>query len=131
MGLLDSVKKIGSKISGAVSSVWGGVKNVFKKAMGAFGKFMGTKIGKVIMVGLAIFTLGTALAAGASAWSTASAVAASQGAAPSLMANVMAAGSATMSSLTGGLVGQDNLAVFERRSCDSVEGIVDLIDNMA
>jgi len=57
MGLL---KKIGKAIGG----VFKGIKKIFKAIMKPIGKILGSKWGKVLMLGLSIFTLGSSLLAG-------------------------------------------------------------------
>jgi hypothetical protein len=56
---------------GFLSKVWEGVKNVFKGILSVFepilkpiGKFLNTSFGKALMIGLSIFTLGSAMVAG-------------------------------------------------------------------
>lgn len=66
MGLFKSIKKVFKKIVK-------GVKKVFKKIGKFVGKIMSSKIGKILMIGLTVFTLGTALMAGAGAFSAAGA----------------------------------------------------------
>lgn len=61
MGIFKSIKK-------AVKSVAGGVKKVFSKAMGFVGKITQNKWFKVAMIAASVFTLGTALVAGAGAF---------------------------------------------------------------
>jgi len=56
MGLFSSIGKFFKKIGS-------GIKKVFKKIMKPIAKFLDSKIGKVIMLGIAVFTMGTALAA--------------------------------------------------------------------
>jgi|GEM_PF-5843709 len=66
MGIFKSVGKFFKKIAR-------GVKKVFKKVGKFVGKIMSSKIGKILMIGLTVFTLGTALIAGAGAFSAAGA----------------------------------------------------------
>lgn len=88
-----------SKIKSAVKSVWKGVKKVFKPIVKGIGKIFGSKLGKGLLMAASVFTMGTALAAGASAWSAA----ASQGA-TTFLGKFVPAAQNFMSSLTGGLV---------------------------
>ena len=66
MGIFSSIKK-------AFKKVVKGVKKVFKKVGKFVGKIASSKIGKILMIGLTVFTLGSALMAGASAFSSAGA----------------------------------------------------------
>lgn len=61
MGILSGIKKIGKKI-------FGGIKKVFKAIMKPINKILGSKWGRVLMTGLAIFTMGSALIAGGKAF---------------------------------------------------------------
>jgi hypothetical protein len=113
MGLLDKIKNVVHKVADVTGVSWllkktgiyDALKKVWKKIEQPIMKFLGSGLGKVIMIAASVFTMGTALVAGASAWGTAAAAAAANSAAPSMMANFMAAGSATLNSLSGGLVG--------------------------
>lgn len=65
---------------GLLSKIWEGVKNVFKGILKVFepilkplGKLMNSKFGKALMIGLSIFTLGTAMVAGYGAFTAAQA----------------------------------------------------------
>ncbi len=69
MGLFSSIKK-------GFKKLFKGIGKIFKKVMGAVGKVLGSKWGKALMMGIAIFTGGMALMGGISGWSQA----ASQGA---------------------------------------------------
>ena len=62
MGLFSGIKK-------AFKSVWKGIKKVFKKVLAGVGKILNSKWGKALMLGLAIFTGGMALAGGFQAFS--------------------------------------------------------------
>lgn len=62
---------------GLLSKIWEGVKNVFKGILRVFqpilepiAKFLNTGLGKAIMIGLTIFTLGSAMVAGYGAFSS-------------------------------------------------------------
>jgi len=88
MGLFKSLKKL-------VKKVVGGVKKVFKKVGKVVGKVLNSGIGKLLMVGLTVVTLGTALVAGYGAF--AAGMAGSQG----FVASVIEGGKAFMSSLAG------------------------------
>jgi hypothetical protein len=61
MGFLSSVGRGVKKFFSGIAS---GVKKVFKGIGEAFGKVMDSKWGKVLMVAMAVFTMGTALIAG-------------------------------------------------------------------
>lgn len=63
MGLFSKIKK-------AVKGVFKGIKKVFKKVMTKIGKVLSSKWGKALMLALAVFTAGTALVAGAGAFSS-------------------------------------------------------------
>lgn len=65
---------------GIFSDIWKGVKNVFKGIMKVFepilkplGKLLNSKLGKALMIGLSIFTLGSAMVAGYGAFTAAQA----------------------------------------------------------
>ena len=66
MGLL---KKIGK----GFKKVYSGIGKVFKKVFKGLGKFLSSKWGKGLMIALSVFTMGTALMAGAAAWNSAAA----------------------------------------------------------
>lgn len=62
---------------GFLSKLWKGVKNVFKGILKVFepilkplGKLLNSSFGKALMIGLSIFTLGSAMIAGAGAFSS-------------------------------------------------------------
>jgi len=62
---------------GFLSKVWGGIKNVFTGILKVFepilkpiGKLLNSSFGKALMIGLSIFTLGSAMIAGAGAFSS-------------------------------------------------------------
>lgn len=87
---------------GLFSSIWSGIKNVFGGIMKIFapilkplGKILNTGWGKALMLAMSVFTLGTSLMAGASAWG----VAAGEGA--SFMGKFVAGGKAFLSSALG------------------------------
>lgn len=61
MGLFSGIKKFFKK-------VWSGIKKVFKAIMKPIGKLLNSKLGKAIMLGVTIFTLGSALLAGGKAF---------------------------------------------------------------
>ena len=86
--ITKAVKKVFKSISKAAKSVWKGVQKV-----------MASKYFKIGMLVISVISMGTALAAGAAAWSAASNVGAGFG------AKLLEAGSAFMGSLTGGMVG--------------------------
>lgn len=89
MGLLKKfVKGIGKVFKG----VWNGIKKVFKAVMKPVAKLLDSKIGKAIMIGVTIFTLGTALLAGGQAFLT------TEG----FIAKFVEGGKAFMNSLLGG-----------------------------
>ncbi len=66
MGLFSSIGK-------AFKSVFAGIMKVFSPILKPLGKLMNSSLGKAIMIGLSIFTLGTAMVAGYGAFSAASA----------------------------------------------------------
>lgn len=70
MGLFSSIKK-------GFKKLFKGIKKVFGKVMGAIGKITGSKWGKMLMMGIAIFTGGMALMGGISGWTQAAAEGAS------------------------------------------------------
>jgi hypothetical protein len=90
MGLLSSVKKFGK-------SIIHGVHHVFEKVMGMVGKFMNSAWGKGLMLAVGIFTMGTALAAGYTAWAAAPA--------GDFIGALGQGASAMVNSLTGGALG--------------------------
>jgi hypothetical protein len=59
MGLFSSIKK-------GFKKLFKGIGKIFKKVMGAVGKVLGSKWGKALMMGVAIFTGGMALMGGIS-----------------------------------------------------------------
>jgi hypothetical protein len=63
MGLFSGLWK-------GIKSIFGGIMKVFAPILEPLAKALNTGIGKAIMIGLAIFTLGTALIAGAGAFGT-------------------------------------------------------------
>lgn len=70
MGLFSAIKK-------GFKKLFKGIKKVFGKVMGAIGKITGSKWGKMLMMGIAIFTGGMALMGGISGWTQAAAEGAS------------------------------------------------------
>lgn len=58
MGFFSSIGKFFKK-------VWGGIKKVFSKVMEGVGKILGSKLGKALMMAVSVFSMGTALLAGA------------------------------------------------------------------
>ena len=64
MGLFKKLKK-------AVKGVFSGIGNVFKKVLKPFQKILSSKWGKILMIAASIFTLGTAMMAGYTAWTQA------------------------------------------------------------
>lgn len=66
MGIFSSIGK-------AFKSVFDGIMKVFEPILEPLAKLMNSKLGKAIMIGLSIFTLGTAMVAGAGAFSAAQA----------------------------------------------------------
>lgn len=64
MGLFKKIKK-------GLSKVWKGIKKGFKKVMSKVGKFLNSKWGKILMIVASVFTLGTAMMAGYTAWTQA------------------------------------------------------------
>lgn len=64
MGIFKKLKK-------AVKGVFKGIGNVFKKILKPFQKILSSKWGKVLMIAASIFTLGTAMMAGYTAWTSA------------------------------------------------------------
>lgn len=87
---------------GFLSKIWKGVKNVFKGILKVFepilkplGKLMNSSFGKALMIGLSIFTLGSAMVAGYGAFQ--GAMAANQG----FIASFVEGGKAFVTSLTG------------------------------
>lgn len=57
-----------SKVWGGIKRVFGGIMNVFAPILKPISKFLATGLGKAIMIGLSIFTLGTAMLAGGAAF---------------------------------------------------------------
>jgi hypothetical protein len=57
MGLFSGIGKL-------FSGIWNGITKVFKAIMKPVGKLLNSKIGKAIMMGVAIFSMGTSLLAG-------------------------------------------------------------------
>lgn len=88
-----------SKIWKAVKSVFTGIKNVFKAILKPIGKLLNSSFGKALMIGLSIFTLGTAMVAGFQAFAASNAT--------GFMAKFVEGASAFMGSLTGGAVGKN------------------------
>ena len=86
MGLFSAIKKRFKK-------VWKGIKKVFKKVLAGVGKILNSKWGKALMIGLAVFTGGMALAGGFQAFS------ASAAAGNSFMTNFVAGAKGFMSAL--------------------------------
>ena len=86
MGIFKSIKK-------AFKKIVKGVKKVFKKVGQFVGKIMSSKIGKILMIGLTVFTLGTALMAGAGAFAGSTA--------PTLFGKVVAGGKEFALALVG------------------------------
>ena len=87
---------------GFLSKVWEGVKNVFKGILSVFepilkpiGKFLNTSFGKALMIGLSIFTLGSAMVAGYGAFTAA------QAAGQGFIASFVEGGKVFLSTLTG------------------------------
>lgn len=66
MGIFSSIGK-------AFKNVFSGIMKVFAPILEPLGKLMNSKLGKAIMIGLSIFTLGTAMIAGAGAFTAAQA----------------------------------------------------------
>jgi len=58
-----------SKIGDAISGVFKGILSIFKPILEPLGKLMNSSFGKALMIGLSIFTLGTAMVAGYTAFS--------------------------------------------------------------
>ncbi|MEE8482275.1 MAG: hypothetical protein V3S12_02890, partial [Acidiferrobacterales bacterium] len=58
MGLFSSIGKFFKKI-------WGGITKVFKAVMKPINKLLGSKLGKILMLAVSIFTMGASLLAGA------------------------------------------------------------------
>jgi hypothetical protein len=89
MGLLS---KLGKGIGKIFKGVWKGITKVFKAVMKPISKLLDSKIGKAIMLGVTLFTLGPALMAGGKAFL----------AGEGFIARFVDAGSAFMDSLLGG-----------------------------
>ena len=89
MGLLS---KLGKGIGKIFKGVWKGITKVFKAVMKPISKLLDSKIGKAIMLGVTLFTLGPALMAGGKAFL----------AGEGFIAKFVDAGSAFMNSLLGG-----------------------------
>lgn len=62
-----------SKLWKGITGVFDGIVNIFKEIFSEVGKFFDSKIGKALMIGLSVFTLGTSLMAGLSGFQAASA----------------------------------------------------------
>lgn len=61
MGLFSGIKKFFKK-------VWSGIKTVFSAVLKPISKFLGSDIGKAIMLGISLFSLGSAFIAGGKAF---------------------------------------------------------------
>ena len=57
MGLFSSIGK-------ALSGIWSGIKKVFKSVMKPISKLLNSKLGKVLMLAVSVFSMGSALLAG-------------------------------------------------------------------
>lgn len=88
MGIFSSIGK-------AFKSVFKGIMKVFSPILKPLGKLMNSSLGKAIMIGLSIFTLGTAMVAGYGAFS------ASMAASNGFIASFVEGGKVFMGSLLG------------------------------
>jgi hypothetical protein len=88
MGLLSSIGK-------ALGGIWKGIKTGFKSVLGAVGKALNSKLGKILMMAVSVFTLGTAFIAAQGAYAAASA------AGQSFVGAFMEGGKAFVGSLIG------------------------------
>lgn len=86
MGIFSGLKK-------AVKSVFKGILKVFSPILKPLGKLLDSKFGKALMVGLSIFTLGTAMVAGQAAFASSSAT--------SFVGKFVEGGKAFLSTMTG------------------------------
>ncbi len=66
MGLFSGVGK-------AFKKVWRGIEKRFKKTLAEVGKFLNSKIGKVLLLAVSVFTMGSAMVAAQGAYAAASA----------------------------------------------------------
>ena len=106
----------------SLSNIWEGVKNVFKGILSVFepilkpiGKFLNTSFGKALMIGLSIFTLGSAMVAGYGAFTAA------QAAGQGFIASFVEGGKVFLSTLTG-MGGKDAAGAGAEGASTAVEG---------
>ena len=90
MGIFSS---IGSSIGKAFKSVFSGILRVFSPILKPLNKLLDSKFGKALMIGLSIFTLGSAMIAGQAAFASSSAT--------SFVGKFVEGGKAFLSSVTG------------------------------
>lgn len=107
---------------GFLSDVWKGVKNVFKGILKVFepilkplGKLMNSSFGKALMIGLSIFTLGSAMVAGYGAFTAA------QAAGQGFISAFVEGGKVFLSTLTG-MGGKDAAGAGAEGASAAVEG---------
>ena len=93
MGLLKKIGKVVKGVGKVVKGVVKGVGKVFKKVIGAVGKVLGSKLGKLVMFAIAIYTGGMALAAGFNSFMTSTA--------PSFLGKFVAGAKGFVGALTG------------------------------
>ena len=84
-----------SKIGHGLGKIWKGIKTGFRSVLGLVAKALSSKLGKVLMAAVSVFTLGTAFIAAQGAW------AAGAAAGNSFVAKFMEAGGAFVNSLMG------------------------------
>ena len=104
------------KIGKGISNLWSGVKKIFKKVVGVFGKALNSKWGKALLLVAGIVSMGSALAAGQAAYSAAAT------AGESFFSSMVAGGSGFLNSLTGGLIGGSNQYVQAASQVASTAG---------
>jgi hypothetical protein len=90
-----------SGIGKAFKSVFKGIMKVFAPILKPLGKLMNSSLGKAIMIGLSIFTLGTAMVAGYGAFAATSAAQAAGTASGGFVAAFVEGGKAFLSTLVG------------------------------
>lgn len=107
---------------GFLSKVWSGIKDVFKGILKVFepilkplGKLMNSSFGKALMIGLSIFTLGSAMVAGYGAFTAA------QAAGQGFIASFVEGGKVFLSTLTG-IGGKEGAAGAAEGASTAVEG---------
>ena len=88
MGIFSSIGK-------AIKNVFNGVMKVFQPILEPLNKLMDSALGKIIMVGMSVFTLGTSLMAGGTAFMS------SMSTTNSFISSFVKGGKAFMSALTG------------------------------